>query len=192
MGTGFTTRKSQLLRVQAGEEDAWRDFYEKYRGMIIAIGKTRNLSQEECNELQQNVMHVFWKRMEQFVYEPKQGKLRGFLSRIAHISAIKIYQKRIPPGETEALDACSDEDETTRQLMTEGKELLLEMALDKLKQRINTDTYETFHLSVIQERPIAEVAGIVRKTPNNIYNIRNRCMTMLKEIIEEYRANCPD
>ena len=37
--SGFTTRSSHLRRLKNGEDEAWREFYRKYRAMILAIGK---------------------------------------------------------------------------------------------------------------------------------------------------------
>lgn len=37
--TGFTTRPSHLRKLKNGEDEAWREFYCKYRSMITAISK---------------------------------------------------------------------------------------------------------------------------------------------------------
>ena len=42
-------------------------------------------------------------------------------------------------------------------------------------------------MSFVQKCPVAEIASVTRKSPNNIYVIRSRCMTKLKKIISQYR-----
>ena len=103
MVQGYTTRKSLLDQVQAGNEEAWREFYRKYRGMIVAIGRNRHLSEEECDELLQDVMRIFWKRMDRFTYDPDKGKFRGYLSRIAHYAAMKKWNQRGPESVTDSV-----------------------------------------------------------------------------------------
>ena len=189
MARGYTTRKSLLDQVQAGNEEAWREFYQKYRGMIVAIGRNRHLSEEECDELLQDVMRIFWKRMERFTYDPDKGKFRGYLSRITHYAAMKKWNQRGPETVTEESIPEEYGDEVDRALMEEYESFILREALKELKTELSPEVYEAFYLTSIQNRPIQEVASVVGKTPNNLYNIRSRCLEKLRTIINRYREN---
>ena len=64
---------------------------------------------------------------------------------------------------------------------------VLKSALEELKAEIDTEIYQVFYMLTIQQRPVAEIAEITRRTPNNIYIIRHRCLQKLRAIIAAYR-----
>ena len=73
--------------------------------------------------------------------------------------------------------------------MEEYESFILREALKELKAELSPEVYEAFYLSTIQNRTIQEVASVVGKTPNNLYNIRSRCLAKLRTIINRYREN---
>ena len=185
----YTTRSSFLKRVQSGNDEAWKEFYEKYTGMIRFIGKKRQLTSEECDDLQTEVMVIFWKKMNAFLYDPARGKFRSYLGRIANLAAFRIYKKNhgkelmnVPLVENYPADINVD-------YMEEWQNYLLGKALEDLKNQVDTEIYQVFYRSTIQKRPIEEVVAVTRKTANNIYVIRSRCLKKLRRIIADYRKS---
>ena len=180
----YTTSKSMLDRIRDGDDNrAWAEFYEKYRGMIAAVGRRRGLTETECDDLLQETLTVFWRRLDGFVYQPEKGKFRGYLSRMAGRIAVRIRKQRIaPPDPMPEYDSDID-----GRMMQDWESFVLEKALDELKQRVSTESFEAFHLSAVQNVPVRQVAEITGKTPNNIYNLRFRCLAALREILREIR-----
>ena len=43
----FTTKKSLLARVRAGDEVSWNEFYETYRPLILLCGRDCGLTHDE-------------------------------------------------------------------------------------------------------------------------------------------------
>ena len=71
--------------------------------------------------------------------------------------------------------------------MAEWQAFILERALEDLKNHVDSDTYNVFYMSVVQNRPVEDIAKVTRKTPNNIYVIRSRCLQKLKQLIADYK-----
>ena len=71
--------------------------------------------------------------------------------------------------------------------MDEWRDFVLQKALEDLQSVIDTETYQVFYMLFVQERPVSEISLVTRKTPNNIYVIRSRCIKKLTAIIENYR-----
>ena len=183
----YTTRSSFLRRVQSGNEQAWHDFHARYAGMIRAVGQKRNLTPEECDDLLIDVMVIFWKKMEKFVYDRNRGSFRAYLARISHFAAGKIRAREhraIPAAIPAEFDYPPDVD---RASMEEWRDFLLASAMEDLKRCVDTEIWQVFYMLEFQHRPVAEVATITRKTPNNLYIIRHRCFKKLREIIAAYR-----
>ena len=52
----FTTKNSLLVKVRAGDEISWSEFYETYRPLIYLVGRDCGLNAGENEELVQLVM----------------------------------------------------------------------------------------------------------------------------------------
>ena len=183
----YTTHSSFLRRVQDGNESAWNEFYDKYSGMIFHIGQQRYLSTEECEDLKIEVMTIFWSKMEEFVYDSSKGKFRSYLSQIADFCAQRRFS--LLRRHKNLLNSLKNEypEEVDSQYMDEWRQFLLQQAMEELKRSVDMVTYQVFHMSFIQQRPIADICTITRKTANNVYIIRYRCFNKLRKLLKEYR-----
>ena len=183
----YTTSSTLLRNVQAGDETAWRIFFHRYVRMIRFVGKKRQLTPAECDDLMVDTMTVFWQKMNEFVYDRERGKFRSYLCRIANYCAIRIFSRRqkatvpveeICPEYAEEIDVA---------MMDEWRNFLLSKAMEALKQSVDTEIYQCFYMYFVQHCSVEEISAVTRKTPNNIYVIRSRCLAKLTALIAEYR-----
>lgn len=184
----YTTKSSLLNNVRSGGEEAWNEFYVKYSGMIYAIGLKRNLSKEDCDDLLIDVMTIFWKKMDDFIYDRTKGRFRSFLAKIANNCAMQIYNRHRknlpPPAEAFSQEYPADVDSD---MLDEWRDFLLEKAMENLRMSLDTETYQVFYMSFVQQCPVEEISEVTRKTANNIYVIRSRCLNKLTALLKEYR-----
>ena len=176
-----------MRRVKEGNETAWQEFYQKYAGMICHIGKKRNLSSEECDDLMIEVMTIFWQKMDRFVYDASQGKFRSYLGKIADFCALRRFATNKRHNRILAqvdIDYPSDIDVS---YLEEWQNFLMHNALEELKQSVDTVTFQVFYMSFFQHRPVSDICAITRKTANNVYMIRFRCLKKLQALLKEYR-----
>ena len=185
-----TTRSSFLRRVQSGDEQAWCEFYRRYSGMIADIGRRRGLTPEEQEELSNEVLLTFWKKVDSFVYDRSRGTFRGYLAVIANFISLRLFRKR-QLRENRFVEAAPEEypGEVDPSIMEEWRNFVLEKALEELQAQVDTETWETFHMSFVQRRPVEEVSSVTRKSPNNIYVIRSRCLKRLRVILASFRQS---
>ena len=156
--------------------------------MIRNIGQTRKLTPEECDDLLSDVMFIFWKKLDSFLYDRRRGRFRQYLSKITHFAAIKIFNRNHWQFQPETMDVPTEYPEGIDVVcMEEWRKFLLNRALEDLEQSVDTEMYQIFYMSAIQERPVKEIAAITRRTPNNIYVIRSRCLKKLRKLINGYR-----
>lgn len=183
----YTTRSSFLERVKLGDEKAWFEFYKKYVGMIRYVGTVRGLSPSECDDLMVEVMVIFWKKMNSFVYDRSKGKFRSYLGQIADFASLKILRKKRQNNNVCNCITADYPEDVDRNVMDEWHDFLINKAMEELKNVVDTETYQVFYMSFFQKRSIEEISAITRKTPNNIYVIRSRCIKKLKNFIACYR-----
>lgn len=185
----YTTNPSFLERVKSGNEKAWSEFYKKYAGMIYHIGQEQHLSPEECDDLTIEVMTVFWKKIDNFLYDPARGKFRSYLGKISNFTVLKIKKRRSKEiqNKAEEEEILSYPECIEDSCMKEWQDFIISKALEELRLQVDTETYQAFYMSFFQHRPPREIAAITRKSVNNVYVIRSRCLKKLKAIISCFR-----
>lgn len=184
-GSGYTTRRSQLESLSAGEDAAWKEFYRKYRAMILAIGERQHLSAPDCEDLMQDVVRICFQKLRDFVYDPEVCRFRTFLFKVAQNVAMNIRRKNERGASKKAGSAEYDVPELDLKFMREYEDFLLEKSFDILRRSVDSETYLAFELLTVQERPVPEVVRITGKTAGAIYTLKHRCMKKLRAIIDD-------
>jgi len=192
----FTTRKSLLAKVRAGDEVSWREFYEAYRPLILLCGGDCSLTPDENEELVQQVMtELFTKDIIGkydpdhipddivFHYDPKRGRFRHFLKRIVRNQAIKIYRKRFLHEELDSAETVCGENEFDSIWDEEWRRHVLNMALIELKGKVQPITYAAFEMYAVQNRKLEDVCKFLDISASSVYTAKSRCLTALREII---------
>ena len=187
--TGFTTSPSHLQRLKNGEDEAWREFYRKYRSMILAISRKFHLPEKESEDLLQEVAAVCSQKLQTFVYEPEHCRFRSFLFTItANLSRNLRWKTRrtVPAGINLNTDIVPGLDE---EFMREYENFVMERCFQLLKQSVDSETYLAFELIFIENRPIPEVASITGKTANALYSVKHRCLKKLQAIFTQLQTD---
>ena len=194
----FTTKKSLLARVRAGDEVSWREFFSTYRPLIILCGRDCGLTSDECDELVQQVMcEIFQKKILfkynldevpedlNFKYDPSRGRFRYFLKGIVRNQALKLYHKRGRLIPTEELPELPSEEAFDASWDIEWRRHLFTQAMQELRSHVRAETFAAFEMYAIQERPVKEVAGFLNMSVDSVYVAKNRCIANLRTIIEK-------
>ena len=182
---GFTTRSSHLRRMKNGEDTAWREFYRKYRAMIIAVGRKLHLPEDACEDLMQEVAVVCYRRLQNFIYNRDHCRFRSFLFQVTVNLSRNLRRKnrkKIPLINFPADETLPGLDED---FLREYERLILDRSFLILKESVDSETYLAFQMLFIEDRPVAEVAAITGKTANTLYSIKHRCLNKLQKIIIE-------
>lgn len=183
--TGFTTRSSHLRRLKNGEEEAWREFYRKYRAMILAVGRKLHLPEKDSEDLMQEVAAVCHRRLQTFIYDRDRCRFRSFLFQVtANLSRnLRRKDRTAVPAKFAPVDSMvSGLDE---QFLREYEQFILDKSFLILKESVDSETYLAFEMLFIEDRPVPEVAAVTGKTANALYSIKHRCLKKLQKIITE-------
>ena len=183
---GFTTRSSQLKRLKEQDEQAWREFYDKYSAMITAVGARMGLDAQAREDLLQEVMQICSQRLRSFFYLPERCRFRRFLLEIVKNVAFNIRRKndRLLPSGLSVGDYETISDLDVK-FMHEYETFLLEQSLKVLERTVESGTFLVFELLVLEKQPVEEVVRRTGKTPGAIYSIKHRCLKKLDGIIGE-------
>lgn len=180
---GYTTRESHLKRLGEKEEAAWNEFYTKYKAMIYAIGASRRLAEEECEDLMQEVALICSRKLQNFIYDPERCRFRSFLFKITTNVAFNLLRKKNKHQAEELKGDYSVVPELDIEFMLEYERFLLERSFLILKNSISSESYLAFDMLFCQNMPIQEVAGKTGFSTSKLYTLKHRCLKKLKKII---------
>ena len=185
-----STHKSLLERVQGGDEISWAEFYDRYKGIIRAVGALYHFNEDEQDDLLQRVMVKFFANAETYVYREGQIKFRTYLSRIVRSEAVDhiradAARKR---AEERAVDCGINDDTFEREFLTEWRKIILTEALEELRGRVKFKTYQAFQLYGLQNRPCRDVAELLEISEHQVHVAKSRCSEMLREIVARYNT----
>ncbi len=185
--------------LKSGSDVSWSRFYAQYASVVYNVGKSKGLTDDECNDLVQDVMLRFFKQQEKFDFDPNVAKFRTYFGKIVSGKIVDIFRKR---WETKGTLTSEDEfkigvDESTVSeidsiFIENYRKMILERSKDMLREKVDAKTYQAFELFAEQGRDIKLVSEILNMSPNQIYVAKNRCIASLKKIIQELHDADPE
>ena len=181
----YTTRTSHLRRMADMEDAAWREFYDKYRAMIYAIGMKHQLSGPDLEDLMQSVIAVCCEKLRDFVYDPEHCRFRSFLYDVVENVSNNIRRRDRRARRAVGVIPAACEPDIDREFMREYRDFMLNCAMERLKREVSSETFLAFEMLELEERPVAEVALLTNRSANALYVIRHRCLKKLRAIIDE-------
>ena len=185
-----TTSKTLLGKLQSGDAISWDEFYRRYRGIVVAAGKFKGLSDAECEDLMQEVMIRFFKNASTFVFDPSIARFRTYLGKIVTgkiYDTLKSRRNHLPITEPGLENTLPADDGFEQRFEQEWQKLMLEEAEIRLKAKVDARTFLAYQLFAVQNRPLAEVAAGLKLTANQIYLAKSRCLKHLRSIVEELK-----
>ena len=195
MTWGPETSTTLLGRIASGDGVSFAEFERRYAPMIAALGRLRRLNDRECDELVQEVLLVFFRKGEDFRFDPARGKFRTFLGKVIRDCATDILRRRapaaLPPEAAESLpdEAAAPDLAAANALLAMMRDDALEQLLEILRKRVTPETYRIFeHYTLKQHSPDEPLDG-ESISRNRIYKVRQRCRAILKE---EAQKMCED
>jgi len=178
-----------------GDQDSWAVFDELYRPLILSVALKAGLSEDEAKDVVQETMASMAKYIENFLAAPEHGSFRGWLLKIARRRICDQFQKRLPvtasngpptdaTARTPTVERVPDRDEADLEALCdeEWARHLRETAMKELQLTVKPEQYQIFHLLVLEQRPIEEVARMVGRSRAQIYLIKHRVSHALKKI----------
>jgi RNA polymerase sigma-70 factor (ECF subfamily) len=195
-----TLRTSWTLvaRLKNPDDDgAWQEFYDVYQGVIRGVAMKAGLREDEADDVVQETMRSVVNDIQRFEADPARGKFRAWLLNNARWRITDQFRKRspaatgsyVPPGAT-ATTPTAERVPDPRGVDLEGlcdaewEAQLRERAFKELQLEVKAGQYQIFHLLVVEQKSIEEVAAMVGRSRAQIYLIKHRVASALKRIVK--------
>lgn len=188
------TRASLLRRVgDWRDEGSWREFHRLYHRLILGYARRRGLSQEDAEEVAQDVFRRVGETIHTFTPDPERGSFRGWLMtlvrwRVANKHARRPVDERRRAGSGRVVgeDGAGEGTATIERVPdpaaagadeaweTEWRRHVLDAACARLARRVEARHFQAFELYVLRGRPVAEVAAELGLSAAGVYLVGHR------------------
>jgi len=184
------TRASLLVRLRdRQDETAWREFVRLYAPVVYRFARRRGLQDADAADLTQEVLKSVSASVNAF--DPKQGRLRGWLFTLAHRRLYDWLQKaqgQPALGATVQFfnDVPAKEDEAFWDEAYERR--LFTLAAERIRPALTGSTWQAFWQTAVEGKNGQDVAKALGISVAAVYLAKSRVMVKLKAEIAQLNA----
>src|SRR5690349_15780446 len=182
VGDSPLTRASLLVQLRdGGNRGAWQEFVKLYGPVVYGFARKRGLQDADAADLMQDVMRSVSAAIGRLNYDRNQGTFRGWLFTITRNKVFNFLSaRRIRPrgsGDTTTnrlLDTQPDGNDVSEAWELEYQRRLASLAMERVKDEFQENTWKAFVLTAVEGVAAAEVAATVGMSPGAIYVAKSR------------------
>jgi RNA polymerase sigma-70 factor (ECF subfamily) len=189
------TSASLLVRLRDGANNgAWREFTTLYGPVIYGFARKRGLQDADAADVMQDVLRSVSGAIGRLDYDRQQGTFRGWLFTVTRNKVFNFLSaRRIRPqssGDTTInwlLNAQPTANDGADEWEVEYQRRLAAIAMERIKNEFQPNTWRAFQLVAVDGLPVAEVARQIAMSAGAIYVAKSRVLARLKDEVEQLR-----
>lgn len=171
---------------------AWTELDARFRPIVFGLARRLGLPEPDAADATQEALTRFVRAFRDGKYDRSRGRLQAWMVGIARnaIAEVRVGRgsRRERRGES-AILALPGDDETERLWNEELHAELLRRAMLKLRTMTRTDgrTIEAFEMLSLEGLAPENVAERLGMTRNDVYLAKHRCLSRLRELMDQDR-----
>ena len=184
------TRHSLIVRLK-GEQDelAWQAFVLQYESFLQRLAARQGVPERHVADVVQQILLTIAKSIDGWKDDGQQASFRRWLATVARNVVIKFMtrERKQAGGEggTDTLELLNNVPaEPDAQQIKNYEHELISWAAEQVKQEFLPSSWAAFQATVIDKRPVAEVAAEMGVTPGSIYMSRSRIVARIKRKVD--------
>jgi RNA polymerase sigma factor (sigma-70 family) len=186
------------LRNQPTDQDAWSEFVDRYGARIYGWCRRWHLQDADAKDVTQTVLASLCHKMKTFNYDPGLS-FRGWLRTLTHHTWSDLVARRrvvLAGGgynnETEWLESVEARDDLMELLNEQFDHELLDVAIVRVRLRVEPHTWEAFRLTAMEGLAGAAVADRLRIKVATVFKAKSKVQRMLREEIRRLEGDDPN
>lgn len=197
-GSFIPTRRSLLTKLKDwDDQESWKRFHDTYWKLIFSVAVKAGLSEEEAKDVVQETVIGVAQKMKEFKYDPAVGSFKAWLLTLTRWRIMDQMRKRnrhqqrhVSPAEdasgTALIDKVPDPASLALDLVWEEQwqKNLTDVALSRIRRKVNAKDYQIFDLYVIKEWSVQEVVETLHVSVHQVYGAKSRLMALLEKEVE--------
>jgi RNA polymerase sigma factor (sigma-70 family) len=195
------TRHSLINRLKNWDDQtSWQDFFNTYWKFIYGVAINAGLTEAEAQDVVQETVITVAKRIKDFQVGSERGSFKAWLVHTTKWRISDQFRKRSPLAEPrEPLSNGSTRTAVAERVPDpatlepdeawdkDWEQNLVEVALEKVKTRVDSDTYQMFHLHIVRQWPASKVATTVGAKLPQVYFAKYKVSRLLQREINRLR-----
>jgi RNA polymerase sigma-70 factor (ECF subfamily) len=186
-----STRISLLLRIREdpGDQSAWRAFVDRFGPLLHQWCMSWGLQEADAQDVTQSVLLKLARILPNFAYDPTQS-FRGWLRTITHRtwSDFVDAQRRAVRGAADSvvnqlLESVEAREDLFRRLQEGFDTEIAEQAMEQVRERVESHTWEAFRLTALDGVLAPEAAQRLGMRVATVYRARSVVQAMLRDAI---------
>jgi RNA polymerase sigma factor (sigma-70 family) len=185
------------LRHQPTDQDAWSEFVDRYGARIYGWCRRWNLQDADAKDVTQAVLASLCIKMKTFTYDPGQS-FRGWLRTLTHHTwSDLVARRRVVPvggrdgGGTQWLESLEARDDLMELLNEQFDHELLDVAIVRVRLRVEPHTWEAFRLTAMEGMAGTAVADRLGIKVATVFKAKSKVQRMLREEICRLEGDAP-
>lgn len=173
------------IRLTPHDQEAWRDFDQRYRPKILEWCRSWNLQPQDAQDVTQDVLAKLVKNLATFEYDPRRS-FRGWLRTIARHAFSDFLKGRRRFGTSGSDESMFGQLQTNQacdtfvdQLQEEFEREQLREAMARVQLRVEPKTWQVFVMNALDGKPAKEVAQAMAIKVPAVYMAKKRVQDML-------------
>jgi RNA polymerase sigma-70 factor (ECF subfamily) len=179
------TRVSLIQRVREKQTDAWTEFLDIYRPLLVAYVHKRGVSEHDAADVVQDVFTRLMTALTEFELDAERGRFRTWLWRVTHSALTDWARRRAVRDRAERgwVDQRQPADDADAD--GEWNELyrrrILEAAIERVRASAQPITWACFEGRILAARPATEIAAETGVSINAVYVNASRLLARVRE-----------
>lgn len=190
------TNISLLARLEnMADADAWRQFVEIYRPIIMRMATAKGMQRADAEDLAQGVLLSVSGAIEN--WEPNgSARFRTWLKRVTDNAILNALSRRRPD---QPAGAATDTFKIDNQIVTDGPDTdllrneyrreVMHWAARAIRQEFSEETWSAFWMTAVEGLPADEVGKKLGRKRGSVYTARCRVMRRLVEKANELEGD---
>jgi RNA polymerase sigma-70 factor (ECF subfamily) len=186
------------LRHQPTDQEAWSEFVDRYGARIYGWCRRWNLQDADAKDVTQAVLASLCIKMKTFNYDPDLS-FRGWLRTLTHHMWSDLVARRrvvlVGGGESDAtewLESVEARDDLMELLNEQFDYELLDVAIVRIRLRVEPHTWEAFRLTAMEGLSGTVVADRLGIKVATVFKAKSKVQRMLREEIRRLEGDDPD
>jgi RNA polymerase sigma-70 factor (ECF subfamily) len=198
----IATRQSLLERLKNwDDQESWRDFFNLYWRLIYGVALRAGLGDAEVQEVVQETVLAVARNIGRFNTDPARGSFKAWLLNLVRWRITDRFRRQqrehrwrvVPPPDSETtpfLEKVPDPAGVDLGSIweEEWERNLLDLAVERVRSRINPKHYQMFDLYVIKQWPVREVARALHVSASRVYLAKHRVTKLVQQELRSLEA----
>ena len=185
------TRQSLIVRLKNEHKElAWRDFVCAYEGFLKQLARRQGVPERHVPDITQQILLTIARSIDGWKDDGNAASFRRWLSTVSRNVVIRFMSReRKQAGGIGGSDLVAQlqnvEDKPDEHYIRRYQHELIVWAAEVVRHEFLETSWRAFWATVIEERPVDEVALELDVSPGSIYMSRSRIIARIKMKVAE-------